>query len=117
RATIDAHLAGNTPHLLGEHRMRHADGSWRWVLTRGLAMRGADGSPTRMAGSLSDITDHHRAQRQLEYDALHDSLTGLPNRALFADRVEQIVERSRREPGDGSAVRFLDIDPLKLVND
>ena len=53
---------GDTPHLLSEHRMRHADGSWRWVLTRGLAIRDADGRATRMAGSLSDITDRLAAR-------------------------------------------------------
>src|SRR5437588_10804979 len=51
RAAIDAHLAGQTPHLQSEHRMQHADGSWRWVLTRGLAIRDATGGATRLAGS------------------------------------------------------------------
>ncbi len=117
RAAIDAHVAGRTPHLQSEHRMRHADGSWRWVLTRGLAIRGVDGDATRLAGSLSDITDRRKAERQLEHDALHDSLTGLPNRALFMDRVDQVINRALRDPGLGCAILFLDIDRFKLVND
>ncbi len=117
RAAIDAHLAGQTPHLLSQHRMRHSDGSWRWVLTRGLAIRDVDGTATRMAGSLSDITDRLVAERQLQHDALHDGLTGLPNRALFMDRVDQVMQRSRRGPGIGCAVLYLDIDRFKLVND
>ncbi|MEA2217964.1 MAG: hypothetical protein QOJ35_590 [Solirubrobacteraceae bacterium] len=117
RAAIDAHLAGQTPHLQAEHRMRHADGSWRWTLSRGLATRDADGRATRMAGSLSDIDDRHRAERQLQHDALHDALTGLPNRALFMDRVEQVMHRATRDPSVRSAVLFLDIDRFKLVND
>ncbi len=117
RAAIDAHLAGQTPHLLSQHRMRHSDGSWRWVLTRGLAIRGVDGSASRMAGSLSDITDRLAAERQLQHDALHDGLTGLPNRALFMDRVDQVMQRARRTPSIGCAVLYLDIDRFKLVND
>src|SRR5207248_416181 len=117
RAAIDAHLAGRTPHLESEHRVRHANGSWRWVLTRGLAIRGPDGVATRMAGSLSDITDRLAAERQLQHDALHDGLTGLPNRALFMDRVDQVLQRAMRDPGLGCAVLFLDLDRFKLVND
>ncbi len=117
RGAIDAHLEGRTPHLQSEHRMRHADGTWRWVMTRGLAIRDVEGRPTRMAGSLSDVTDRRVAQLRLQHDALHDTLTGLPNRTLFIDRVNQILQRSLRDPGAGCAVLFLDIDRFKLVND
>ncbi|MHB8690939.1 MAG: putative bifunctional diguanylate cyclase/phosphodiesterase [Solirubrobacteraceae bacterium] len=117
RASIDLHLVGQTSHLESEHRMRHADGSWRWVLTRGLAIRGPTGRATRMAGSLSDINDRRDAELRLQYDALHDALTGLPNRALFMDRVEQLLRRSARDPSVGCSVLFLDIDRFKLVND
>ena len=116
RAAIDAHLAGQTPHLESEHRMRHADGTWRWVLSRGLAIRGGEGEVTRMPGSLSDITDRHSAEIRLQHDALHDALTGLPNRALFMDRVDQVVRRTSRELGCGCAVLSIDIDRFKLVN-
>ena len=117
RGAIEAHLDGRTPHLQSEHRMRHADGSWRWVMTRGLAIRGVDGTPSRMAGSLSDVTDRRIAQLRLQHDALHDTLTGLPNRTLFMDRVNQNLQRSLRDPQSGCAVLFLDIDRFKLVND
>jgi diguanylate cyclase (GGDEF)-like protein/PAS domain S-box-containing protein len=117
RVAIDAHLAGQTPHLASEHRIRHADGSWRWVLARGLAIRGEDGRPTRMAGSMSDITDRRGAERRLQHVALHDGLTGLPNRALFMDRVTQVLQRTTRDAGLGCSVLFLDIDRFKLVND
>jgi diguanylate cyclase (GGDEF)-like protein/PAS domain S-box-containing protein len=117
RAAIDAHIAGQTPHLESEHRMRHADGSWRWVLSRGLAIRGLNSEVTRMAGSLSDITDRRSAEIRLQHDALHDALSGLPNRALFMDRVDQVLRRTSREPAAGCAVLFIDIDRFKLVND
>ena len=115
---IAAHLTGGTSHMESEHRMRHADGSWRWVLTRGLAMRDTtDGRPTRMAGSLSDITERRRVERQLRHDAFHDSLTELPNRALFMDRLEHALRHNERDPTFSLAVLFLDIDRFKLVND
>jgi diguanylate cyclase (GGDEF)-like protein/PAS domain S-box-containing protein len=117
RSAIEAHRDGGTPRLQSEHRMRHADGSWRWVMTRGLAIRGVDGVPTRMTGSLSDITDRRTAELRLQHDALHDTLTGLPNRTLFIDRVNQILQRSHRNPESGCAVLFLDVDRFKLVND
>jgi diguanylate cyclase (GGDEF)-like protein/PAS domain S-box-containing protein len=117
RAAIDAHIAGQTPFLQSEHRMRHSDGTWRWVLSRGLAICDEEGNATRMAGSLSDITDRLSAQRQLQHDALHDVLTGLPNRALFTDRVVQVMQRALRGPTAGCAVLYVDIDRFKLVND
>ena len=97
--------------------MRHVDGTWRSMLTRGLAVREIDGRATRMAGSLSDITERRRAESQLQHDAFNDALTGLPNRALFMDRLEQALCRSKRDPAAGYAVLFLDIDRFKLVND
>jgi diguanylate cyclase (GGDEF)-like protein/PAS domain S-box-containing protein len=117
RSAIEAHLDGRTPHLQSEHRMRHTDGTWRWVMTRGLAIRGRAGAPARMAGSLSDVNDRRIAQLRLQHDALHDTLTGLPNRTLFVDRLNQILQRSVRDPETGCAILFLDIDRFKLVND
>jgi diguanylate cyclase (GGDEF)-like protein/PAS domain S-box-containing protein len=117
RSAITAHLEGRDPHLECEYRIRHADGGWRWVMTRGLAIRSVDGTPTRIAGSLSDMTDRRITQLRLEHDALHDTLTGLPNRTLFTDRVDQLLQRSSREPAIGCAILFLDLDGFKLVND
>jgi diguanylate cyclase (GGDEF)-like protein len=77
----------------------------------------AGGKATRMAGSLSDITERHRAEHQLRHDAFHDSLTGLPNRALFMDRLSHVLQQNVRDPAVAQAVLFLDIDRFKLVND
>ena len=116
-AAIEGHLAGCTRHLEIECRMRHAAGDWLWVLCRGLAIRNASGTPTRMAGSIADVTQRHLAEERLRHDALHDPLTGLPNRALLLDRIAQILQRSRRSDADGCAVIFLDVDRFKLIND
>jgi diguanylate cyclase (GGDEF)-like protein/PAS domain S-box-containing protein len=117
RQALEAHAEGATPHFEHEHRVRAGDGLERWLLARGIAVRGTDGKAYRMAGSMADITDRKRAEEQLLHDALHDSLTGLPNRALLLDRVERSVSRSGRRPNDRCAVLFLDLDRFKFVND
>ncbi len=114
---IAAHISGTTPHLENEHRILHKDGSYRWVLSRGLAVRDQHGLAYRLAGSLTDITDRKIAEERLLHDALHDTLTGLPNRALFLDRLRQAVERAKRRPDYQYAVLFLDLDRFKNVND
>ncbi|HEY6889034.1 MAG TPA: EAL domain-containing protein [Solirubrobacter sp.] len=117
RREIDHHLAGSSPHFENEHRIRHADGDWRWVLTRGLTTRDATGVPIRITGSLSDVTERRNAQQRLIHDALHDSLTGLPNRTLFMDRLQHALSQLGREPALGCAVLYVDLDRFKLVND
>jgi diguanylate cyclase (GGDEF)-like protein/PAS domain S-box-containing protein len=117
RREIDHHLAGDGPHFENEHRIRHADGGWRWVLTRGLTTRDEDGRALRITGSLSDITDRRVAEQRLVHDALHDSLTGLPNRVLFMDRLAQCLSHRDRDPGYGCALLYVDVDRFKLVND
>jgi diguanylate cyclase (GGDEF)-like protein/PAS domain S-box-containing protein len=98
--------AGGQDQFAGEYRLLHADGAYRWMLTRGFVLRSATGSAVRMAGSQTDIT----ASRAF------DSLTGLPNRVYFTDRLENAIARaSRRE--SSYAVLFLDMDRFKVVND
>lgn len=107
RADVDAHLAGRTPHLEIEYRMRHASGAYRWVLTRGLAVRDAAGRAVRIAGSFTDITEGKVA----------DVLTSLPNRVLFLDRLVRCIEYARRRDDFSYAVLFIDLDGFKIVND
>jgi diguanylate cyclase (GGDEF)-like protein/PAS domain S-box-containing protein len=115
---IEAHLAGETGQLEVEHRLWSGAGGYRSVVARGRAVPGEDGRPARMAGSLADVTERRATEARLEHDALHDTLTGLANRALFLDRLELTLRRSRREPADlCCAVLFLDLDRFKLVND
>ena len=116
-AATQRHLLGITPFLEHEHRLRHRDGTYRWVLCRGLAVRDEGGTVRRMAGSITDITQRKNAEQRLAHEALHDSLTGLPNRALFLDRLQSAMERNRRRPELGFAVLFLDLDRFKVVND
>ncbi|HJW92547.1 MAG TPA: EAL domain-containing protein, partial [Thermoanaerobaculia bacterium] len=117
RADIDAHRHGATPSIEHEHRMRNKAGDYRWMLARGVAVRDAGGDATRIAGSQTDITERKFAIDRLMHDAFHDALTGLPNRALFMDRLESVMERARRRGGHEFAVLFLDLDRFKVVND
>jgi diguanylate cyclase (GGDEF)-like protein/PAS domain S-box-containing protein len=117
RADIDAHRHGATPSIEHEHRMRCKNGEYRWMLARGVAVRDGAGDATRIAGSQTDITERKLAIDRLTHDAFHDALTGLPNRALFMDRLGNVMERSRRHPHHQFAVLFLDLDRFKVVND
>ena len=113
---LEGLAAGQSELLSIEYRMRHRDGQFRWMLTRGMAVAGADGKPVRIAGSQSDITSRRAAEEQLKRDALRDALTGLPNRTLFVDRLHQCILAARRTP-ERYAVLFLDLDRFKGVND
>jgi diguanylate cyclase (GGDEF)-like protein/PAS domain S-box-containing protein len=117
KLTITSHLKGISSHFESEHRMLHKDGTYRWMLSRGLAVCGPDGSVVRMAGSQSDITDRKVAEEKLLHDAFYDTLTGLPNRALFMDRLKYAIEHVKRRKDDLFAVLFLDLDRFKDIND
>ncbi len=117
RKELAAHLTGLTPHFESEHRVVHRDGNYRWMLCRGLAVRDTDGQAYRMAGSQTDITRRKQTESQLRYDATHDSLTNLANRALFLERLEQALHRHESSEGVNFAVLFLDLDRFKIVND
>ncbi len=117
KAKIATHINGQLPHFEAEFRMRHKDGSYCWILSRGMAVRDDRGKVTRMAGSQTDITARKSAEAQLIHDAFHDMLTGLPNRALFMDRLEHVIATSQRNAGLRYAVLFLDADRFKVIND
>ncbi len=104
---LQRHLGGESEHFEHEHRMLHRDGGYRWMLARGAVIWDPGGIPVRMAGSQTDITDRK----------VHDPLTGLPNRALFLDRLDGARARARRRDAKQFAVLFLDIDRFKMVND
>jgi diguanylate cyclase (GGDEF)-like protein/PAS domain S-box-containing protein len=107
REKLAAHAEGATRHFEDEHRIRHRNGRYLWVLTRGFALRGPDGRATRMAGAQTDVTDRRA----------HDPLTGLPNRALTTERLEQALARYQRRHEEAFAVLFVDLDNFKAVND
>ena len=117
RSALQRHLAGETAHFEHEYRMCHLDGTHRWVLCRGVAVRDEAGCPVRMAGSQTDVTDRRRIQDELSHAALHDGLTGLANRSLFAELLDRALLKTRRAASYGFAVLFVDLDRFKLIND
>ncbi len=116
-AQLTAHIEGHSAQFEIQHRILHRDGNYRWMLTRGVAARDASGKAIHMAGSQSDITEKRKTEEQLKHDAFHDSLTNLPNRPLLLNRMEQILQQSKRRNDYLSAVLFLDLDRFKIVND
>ena len=114
---LGLHLEGRTPHLETEHRVRHSDGRFCWMLVRGAAVRDAAGKAYRLAGSQTDITDRKRAEEKLAHDSLHDALTGLPNRSLFMDRLRQAMAFQQRRLDHRFAVLYLDLDSFKTINE
>jgi diguanylate cyclase (GGDEF)-like protein/PAS domain S-box-containing protein len=113
---LNAHLRGISEHFDCEYRIRHENGSQRWMRARGLAVRDVHGNVERIAGSQSDVTARKLVEERLLHDALHDALTGLPNRVLFADRLDRCLARRSRS-GVRPAVLFIDLDRFKNVND
>jgi diguanylate cyclase (GGDEF)-like protein/PAS domain S-box-containing protein len=115
---LAAAMAGRASIFESEHRMTHVGGSSLWVLVRGEVIREKSGRPTRIAGSLTDITSQKLAEDRLRHDALHDELTGLPNRTMLMDRLRRHLQRAKHSQREFRfAVLFLDFDRFKRVND
>ena len=107
KGALFAHLADGTAHYESEHRILHSNGTYRWVLCRGAAVRDSAGTATRLAGSLTDITE----------SKLADALTGLPNRLLFLDLVERAIRREKRRPNPAFALLSLGLNRFNVVSD
>jgi diguanylate cyclase (GGDEF)-like protein/PAS domain S-box-containing protein len=103
---LNNHLEGHSRHFESEHRLLHQDGSYKWMLVRGKAVRDEFDQAIRMAGSLTDMSTR----------GMFDTLTGLPNRILLMDRLGHALRRSLREP-KRSALLVLDLNRFKVVND
>ena len=114
---LSAHVKGLSTTFESEYRILTKDNSYRWVLTRGQAVRDEKNQATRIAGSQTDITARKAAEERLMHDAFHDSLTGLSNRALLLDRLGLSVARTNRRDKYMFALLYLDLDRFKDVND
>src|SRR5205085_3376691 len=117
---LDAYLNCLINQFENEFRILHKDGTYHWMLCRANAVRDIDGIAYRMAGAQSDISKHKATEQMLEkllHNVSHDLLTGLPNRALFLDRLENSINFTRRKKEFLFAVLFVDIDRFKIIND
>lgn len=108
---------GVTQYFTNEHRKLCKDGSWKWVQVRGMVVsRDADGAPLRVIGTYIDISARKEAEQRIIHLASHDSLTGLPNRDLLQDRVQQAIIQAQRV-NHLAALLFIDLDYFKTIND
>jgi diguanylate cyclase (GGDEF)-like protein len=111
-------LQENDAVLEFESQVYRKDGSVIWIAENARAVRDINtGELLYYEGTVEDITERKRAKEQLRERAFYDPLTGLPNRALFMDRLSHRVERAKRHPHYRFAVLFLDLDRFKVVND
>src|SRR5262249_38074281 len=99
-----------------ELKMRRRDGSAVWVLENKTLLKDTGSGADVVEGMLIDITDRKQATEQIEFNAYHDALTGLPNRAFLKERLSLALAQAQRY-GRGLAVMFLDLDHFKLIND
>jgi diguanylate cyclase (GGDEF)-like protein/PAS domain S-box-containing protein len=117
RAALLAYIEGRESAYSCEFRVQRADGVWLWVLSRGIIVaRDDDGLPLLMTGTTSDISAKKQADERIWHHANFDALTGLPNRRLFRDRLDQEVRKAARS-GQQVALLFIDLDRFKQVND
>lgn len=112
---LRSHLHGRSSTLQHEFRLRLKNGESRWRRCRGKALRNEKGEAIRVCGSLSDIHDQKENEQKIKHMAFHDSLTGLPNRWLFLERLNQAISRS---PGAWQgALLFMNLNRFKMLND
>jgi len=104
------------PHTI-TYRMRRRNGDYCWLETITQPIFGDNGEVKHLQSTSRDVTDRVRAEEQLKYDALHDGLTGLPNRSLLLKQLDLTLKRAKRHPGRQFAVLFLDLDNFKVIND
>lgn len=116
RAEIQACIAGEMNSYQIEKRYRHADGHFVRALVSVSCVRDPDGEPLYMIGQLEDITERRALEDRLTHAAVHDLLTGVPNRVLFMDRLDLALQRCQRKEHQ-IAVMFLDVDRFKVIND
>lgn len=107
-----------SPNNAFEHviRINCKDGNYKWILTRGKAIKGDDGKVVRVAGSLIDITKEKQFEEKLHVLAYYDQLTGLPNRYLFEEKVDALINEIK-DTDKKFALLYMDIDNFKDIND
>src|SRR5579863_7961121 len=117
RATLDGILEQRRGRVAQDFRMRTADGHYLWFALRARPVVGTDGEVIRLVGTLTDVTEFKTAEERLLHDAVHDNLTGLPNRELFLDRLGAVLGFAKSDASLRPTVMVIDLDRFKQVND
>ena len=117
RTTLDVVLEHRRGRVAQSFRLRGADGHYHWFSLKARPVIGSDGEVIRCVGTLVDVTEQKKSEERLLHDAVHDNLTGLPNRELFMNRLEAIISIARTEEKVRPSVFVIDIDRFKQVND
>ena len=117
RAALDSAVELRRGRLNQSFRLRASDGHYLWFSLKARPVVGSDGEVVRLVGTLTDVTDFKKAEERLLFDAVHDNLTGLPNRELFIDRMEAAFGFARSDPQIRPSVLVIDLDRFKQVND
>jgi diguanylate cyclase (GGDEF)-like protein/PAS domain S-box-containing protein len=111
------HFEGRMVTYQNEHRIHCKDGSWKWVLSRGMVIqRDEQGRPSRMIGTFTDVTSRKESEALIRQQAFYDTLTGLPNRRMLRDRLQQEIRKCKRD-SLRLALLFIDLDHFKEIND
>jgi diguanylate cyclase (GGDEF)-like protein/PAS domain S-box-containing protein len=117
RAALDNVLEQRRGRLVQDFRLRTPDGHYLWFALKARPVVGSDGEVVRLVGTLSDVTEFKNAEERLLHDAVHDNLTGLPNRELFVDRIESVLALSKADEAIKPTIIVIDLDRFKQVND
>ena len=117
RATLDSVLEQRRGRVMQDFRMRTADGHYLWFALRARPVVGSDGEVVRLVGTITDVTEFKTAEERLLHDAVHDNLTGLPNRELFLDRLKAVLGLAKADNALRPTVLVIDLDRFKQVND
>ena len=117
RAALDGVLEQRRGRLVQDFRLRTPDGHYLWFALKARPVVGSDGEVVRLVGTLTDVTEFKTAEERLLHDAVHDNLTGLPNRELFLDRLEAVLGFAKADAAIKPTVMVIDLDRFKQVND
>jgi diguanylate cyclase (GGDEF)-like protein/PAS domain S-box-containing protein len=117
RASLDSVLEQRRGRLVQDFRLRGPDGHYLWFTMKARPVVGSDGEVVRLVGTLTDVTDAKVSAERLLHDAVHDHLTGLPNRELFLDRLEAVLAFGKTNTDIRPTVMVIDLDRFKQVND
>ena len=116
-AALDAVIEQRRGRVSQDFRLRAVEGTYHWFRLKARPVVGSDGEVIRIVGTLSDVTENKTSEERLLFDAVHDNLTGLPNRQLFEDRLDAALAFAAQDQTLRPAVIMVDLDRFKLINE